>query len=362
MSLLNRFAIRLGTVDDAYLCQRMTRQFRTEFPFVTLVSLREAAQRGSLHIAMLDGEIVGFVSYRACRDGWQTIYELCVKREVHGLGIGRALLYSVPAPIRLKTTVDNTRANKFYTNAGMKLVETYQPKGTDSKGNPKRPLNVYHLRILSILVQGNNEEMPRVARESGMAYGTRHIEKPRDWPFMVDIAWRKYDWSDYLDKVKTWQPVQAMVADYEDPTNRDAMLKQVDDLRAAGVLRVMVCPKFIGSVAHIPSWCIVAVSVPSEYAGFVPPLSELTGRRIHLLGGSPVKQREWLTRLNAVGRVISLDGNAHTGAAAKGVYWLNGKWQTDKEAFNLYALAVLSGRNIVSMMSEVTQFIQPGLL
>lgn len=354
MTLLNRFYIRLGTPEDAPYCQRLTRQFRTEFPFVTLVSLREAAARGSLHIAILDNEIVGFVSYRACRDGWQTIYELCVKREHHGLGIGRALLYSVPCPVRLKTTVDNTRANKFYVNAGMKLVETVQGK--------KRPLNVYHLRLLSILVQGNNEEMPRVARESGMAYGTRHIEKPRDWPFMVDIAWRKYDWSDYLDKVKAWRPVQAMVADYEDPTNRDMMLKQVDDLRAAGVLRVMVCPKFIGAVAHIPNDCVIAVSVPSEYAGFVPPLNDLTGRRMHLLGGSPVKQREWLTRLNSVGRVISLDGNAHTGAAAKGVYWLNGKWQTDKEAFNLYALAVLSGRNIVSMMSEVTQYVQPSLI
>lgn len=353
MTLLHRFQIRLGTSEDVYVCQKITRQFRNEFPFVTLASLREAAARHSLHIALLDGEIAGFCSFRQCRDGWQTIYELAVKREAHGLGIGRALLYSVPAPIRLKTTVDNARANRFYSNAGMKLVETIQGR--------KRPLNVYHLRLLSILVQGNNQEMPRVARDSGMAYGTRHVETPRDWPFMVDIHWKRYDWADYMQKVCAWKPVQAMVADYEHPSQRRQLYQQIKDLRAAGVLRVMVCPKFAGAVAHIPSWCVIAVSVPSEYAGFVPPLDELKGRRIHLLGGSPVKQREWLTRLNSVGRVISLDGNAHTGAAAKGVYWLNGKWQTDRETFNLYDLAVLSGRNIRDMMSEVTMYKQPGL-
>lgn len=354
MSLLKHFRIRYGTSEDAPFCQKLTRQFRNELPFVTLVSLREAAARRNLLIAEMDGETVGFVSYRACRDGWQTVYELCVSRDYHKSGIGRALLYAVPAPIRLKCTQDNARANRFYLNAGMKLA------GVDN--GKKRPLNIWHLRILSILVQGNNQQMPRVARESGMAYGTRHVEKPRDWPFMVDIHWKKYDWQDYMHKISAWRPVQAMAADYESPSQRRVLYQQIKDLRAAGVLRVMVCPKFEGATAHIPSWCIVAVSVPSEYAGFVPPLSELKGRRIHLLGGSPVKQREWMTRLNSMGRVISLDGNAHTGAAARGVYWQDSVWRTDKESFDLYDLAILSGRNIVRDMNTTTLYQQPQLL
>jgi GNAT superfamily N-acetyltransferase len=356
MSLLNRFQIRLGTVGDAYTCQRLTRQFRSEFPFVTLASLRETAARGSLHIALLDGEPVGFVSYRKCRDGWQTVYELCVKREVHGLGIGRALLYSVPCPIRLKTTVDNTRANKFYANAGMKLVETVQGK--------KRPLNIYHMRVLSILCMGKNASIPALARASSMAYGTRHDHKPHDWPFMLDIRWDKYDWTDYMHKVCTYHPVQAMVADYECPTQTRRLYHQIKDLRAAGVLRIMVCPKFDGATRIIPNDCVVAVSVPSGYAGFLPQdLCEYSGWRLHLLGGSAPDVYALIPKLVGVGAtVISLDGSSHESAAKKGTHYEGGRWVNRGDKADRDHTIVISGRNIAREMAVATQFMQPGLL
>lgn len=354
--LLGRFYIRHGTTDDAHMCQRMTRQFKDNFGRIHLGSLKEAAQRRSLHIAMLDGNPVGFVSYRACLDGWQTIYELCITREHHGTGIGRALLYSVPAPIRLKTTIDNARANRFYVNAGMKHV------GIDP--GRKRPLNIYHLRTLSIMCMGGKPEIPDIARQSGMAYGTRHDNKPYDWPFMVDIKWDNYDWRDYLTKLYTWRPVQAMVPDYEHPSQRAQMLKQVEDLYAAGVLRVKVCPKFDGATFDVPAHCIVAVSVPSDYSGFLPQdLGEYRGRKLHLLGGSAPTVYKLIPKLVGAGAtVISLDGNSHETGAKTGSHFNGSRWQRGKDPVRYEHTIEVSGRNITRAMQTATEYTQKGLL
>lgn len=312
--------IRPGTPADAELCQQMTRQHRNAFPFVTLPSLRECAERGGLFIAVIEGIPAGFVSFRACRDGWQTIYELCVLPEWEGLGVGRALLYAVPCPIRLKCPVD-LKANGFYSNAGMMLerVETERHGKTLS-----RPLNIWHMRVLTIHCQGNNRKVPAWANRAGMAYGTRHDNTPRAWPYMLDINWKKVVWPEYLTKVRLLRPVMAMAQDYEHPDQRERMLAQVADLRALGVLRIGVIPKFGGAVADIPPDCIVAVSVPSSYAGFVPEMSELAERKIHLLGGNPQAQADLITRLG--GAVISTDYNVHERNAQNGMIFDYGRW------------------------------------
>jgi hypothetical protein len=47
-------------------------------------------------------------------------------------------------------------------------------------------------------------------------------------------------------------------------------------------------------------------------------------------------------------QVVSVDGNSHTGLAAQGGWWQNGKSNFDRNPFSLYELAILSGKNIVS--------------
>jgi hypothetical protein len=118
----------------------------------------------------------------------------------------------------------------------------------------------------------------------------------------------------------------------------------------------MVCPKFAGAVAHIPSWCIVAISVPSKYAGYVPPMHELKGRRVHMLGGSPVQQRKWQIRLQGAGAiVVSADGNAHEKKAQRAGWWTGERWQVIGQrnmADGEYeTLIIESGRNIVRMLN-----------
>lgn len=365
MSLLGRLRIRHGKLGEEKELQHLTRQFPDELPFVMLPQLTRSIERRSLLVAEVDGNMVGFVHWNARRDGWHTLYELVVDEAFHRSGVGRNLLYACPTPVRLRCTVDNDRANRFYEHAGMRLA------GTES--GSKRMLNIWERNILCEHVQGGNKDIPEVARLTGMAYGVRDSEAAYDYPFALDIRWRNYDWEDYMDKVWQYRPVQAMVADYERPEQKAQMLEQVAMLREYGeVLRIMVCPKFTGAVRDIPEDCILAISIPSKYAGFISEQpSEYRGRKLHLLGGSPVKWfgQKGKSRLqNSTGfihalqsngaTVISVDGNAHQAASVNGSYWVDGRWERPaKGRFvfgDSYNTMVFSGRNIVKQLNAIS--------
>lgn len=230
------------------------------------------------------------------------------------------LLNSVPSPIQLKCTVDNS-ANEFYRTCGFKHVTTEQGK--------KRFLNVWKRRYLYIICRGNFSlinSLPIYA--AGFEYGTRHSETPMYQPFMVDIDWENYDWNDYLHKISLWKPTFALVPDYEHPSQRRALYSHIRDLKHLSILRIGVCPKFVGAVNHIPPFCILCISVPSTYAGFLPLHEEVVGKQLHLLGGSPQKQLQCIS-LYSNATTISLDGISFTKAARfKAIYLSHcNKWK-----------------------------------
>lgn len=132
-----QYNIRLATSQDIDAIDKIARQYPKELAFVRRNALQRGVDNKSLHVATSDDNVVGFALFHRRRDGWQTIYDMAVGRSHIRRGIGRLLLYSVPCPIRLKTTQDNERANRFYKNAGMELSGTEQGK--------KRRLNVYEL-------------------------------------------------------------------------------------------------------------------------------------------------------------------------------------------------------------------------
>lgn len=372
MSLVGRLRIRHGKLGEEKALQDLTRQFPDALPFVMLPQLTRSIERRALLVAEVDGNRIGFVHWNARRDGWFKLYDLVVDEDYHRMSVGRNLLYAVPTPVRLSCTVDNDRANRFYVNAGMRFAGTEIGR--------KRTLNVWERNILCEHVQGGNKSIPEAARMTGMSYGTRDSETPYDYPFAFDIRWRNYDWEDYMDKVCRYRPVQAMVADYERPEQKAQMLDQIQMLREYGeVLRIMVCPKFTGAVKDIPEDCLVAVSVPSKYAGFISETpQEYAGRKLHLLGGSPVqwlgqngKQKNrsstgYILALQAYGaRVVSVDGNAHQAASLKGSYWVDGHWErpnTGKfvwgDAFNTL---VFSGKQIVKGINRLNE-VKQGVL
>lgn len=338
--------IRKATLEDKEAIAKIWRANDAMLGKPQFAALKRSIEKGACHVAVLDNQVVGFVEFYARRDG-STIYHIATDESARNQGVGAALLWSVPCPIRLKVTADNESAIRFYGHFHMVRVS----EETTKTG---RLLYVYELKTLFIQVAGNNHKWPESCRVAGIAYGSRHDDKIRAWPTMIDINWKRYDWGKYLEILKVHKPIMAMVADYELPEQKETMLKQVQDLRDLGILRIMVCPKFDNAIADIPSDCVIAISVPSKYAGYIPPMAQLAGKKVHLLGGSPVKQREYFMKINgAGGAVISIDGNSHT--SADGRLWKQGRWQFPRNNTPYYDLVSESSVNIASMFQAIQE-------
>jgi len=202
-----------------------------------------------------------------------------------------------------------------------------------------------------VYVRGGDKLAPKVAKMSGMAYGTRHDYVSYGDVYMLDIHWTDYDWADYLAIIAQHKPTLAMVADYEYPSQRELMLQQIEDLRALGVPRIMCCPKFDGAVTDIPDDCIVAVSITTGYAGFMPQAAEVAGRKLHLLGGHPDQQARAI-ELYANATVVSVDGNVLAFKAGHGQYWHeSGRWQAaPRKLYSTEELMIMSAKNIVAYL------------
>jgi N-acetylglutamate synthase-like GNAT family acetyltransferase len=130
-----RATIRFAVERDLSAIKKLASGYKQELGYVMLPALRESSQRRSLILAEYNGVLAGFVNYRACRDGWQTVYEIAVDKARRGEHIGAGLLAAVPNPVRLKCTVDNP-ANDFYAAQGFTCVE--------SEDGRKRRLNIWH--------------------------------------------------------------------------------------------------------------------------------------------------------------------------------------------------------------------------
>lgn len=319
--------IRLATLNDIPAIMTIVYQFHDEFPFVRRLALERGIEKSELYAAEQDGKVIGFINWHERRDGWSTVYEMGTHREYHKQGIGRALLYSVPCPLSLSLPIDNTRARKFYESAGLRLVEVKQGR--------KRDLAVYAMNVLSIICRGGSKTVPAICRASGSAYGAMEKDLPYAWPYMADVEFKKPCWWKYMRFIRKYQPVQALVVDYADPARKLKMLAQVRRLRKAGVLRVVVCVKFHGAARDIPQDCIIGVSLRTagkmrgdgKFAGFMPNFEELTGRKCHLLGGSPALQKDTIAKLQGIGAsVISVDGNSQFGSAGLGSTYADGRW------------------------------------
>ncbi|HRF95456.1 MAG TPA: hypothetical protein PLZ51_09685, partial [Aggregatilineales bacterium] len=279
-----------------------------------------------------------------------TIYEIAAHKDYQHLGIGRNLLWSVPTPVRLKVTQDNKHANTFYQSLNMRLTGTEQGR--------KRPLNVYELKSLFIYCQGNNKKFPLIAQHCGVGYGTRSDEKAQSYPFMLDINWEEYDWKCHLKAIMDYRPVMVCAPDYTDKSQYDDLMGKIAELRALGVIRIVVVPKFKSAVKDIPEDCVIGISIPSSYAGYVPDDEDtalIRGRYVHLLGGSPKAQREFYRDYTAHGiHVISADGNGFQRNCSFGMYFEDGKWKRPtygKFAFgDMYGGMKHSLKNIVSYL------------
>lgn len=349
-NLLQRgFHIRRGKETDAAACYRIAiRQPRGTLPKLYRVHFEDSARKHELHIAKAEGIVLGFARFHTRLDGWTTLYDLAIDPRYQGLGAGRNLLYSVPTPMRLKCPIQ-INANLFYQHAGMRHCGTEVTRNGDL-------VNAWELRVLTVFCAGSNPLFAEVARRSGMAYGTRSDYDAEDYPFMVDVPFKPedYSWEKHRRAVSTQYPIMALALDYELPSQRTEILRQLQAFRDWGVLRPTVCCKFDGAVKDIPLDCQIAVSVYSRYSGWLPQdLGEYRGRRLHLLGGTPNQWIDLIPRLRGIGAiVVSADGSSHETAAKKGTHWQYGEWHNygDKAAYR--NTMIYSGREIVRAVQE----------
>lgn len=198
-----------------------------------------------------------------------------------------------------------------------------------------------------IYCRGGDESAPKVAKLAGMLYGTRYDYTPYAPVYMLDGGADAVNWARYLDKVKAHAPTMALTPDYFATVGKHTLWAQIDALQALGVERVAVCPKFLGAVKDIPVDCVVAISVPTTYAGYLPLPHEVYGRTLHFLGGHP-DQHAHLIRQYAEADVESIDLNVIGLKAGLGQFWARGGgWvHAPKNKYPSWALAVLSGRNV----------------
>jgi hypothetical protein len=130
------------------------------------------------------------------------------------------------------------------------------------------------------------------------------------------------------------KPDLATVLDWEEPDQIEEVMSWATEATQHVQEAVLIVPKVSGTIPDIPisingKEIRIAYSVPSSYGGSPIGLWELTGREIHLLGGSPQKQRE----ISNYVQVVSMDGNmAKKMATSRCLYWSRqscskGHWQ-----------------------------------
>ena len=127
-------SLRFAVEGDLPAIAKIAHQYRDELGYVMMPALRESIARNNLVVGIRFGQVVGFVNYRARKDGGQTIYEIATHKNHARKGVGQALLCGVPLPIRLKCPVDNA-SNAFYEAMGFTLDRVEEGR--------KRKLNVW---------------------------------------------------------------------------------------------------------------------------------------------------------------------------------------------------------------------------
>lgn len=214
-----------------------------------------------------------------------------------------------------------------------------------------------------VFVRGGDKTAPSIAQASGMFYGTRNDYKAYAPVHMIDIQWKDYVWAKYMRRVDEYRPPMSMVADYEHKDQKELMYQQIRDLERLHIERIMICPKFHGALNDFPHDAVVAISVPSVYAGFLPDYRYLKGRAVHLLGGRPEKQARILREIVGAGaKVISVDGSYHAMKAGLGQWFDGGGWvQLRRNLDSDTELCIASGINIVRYLRDSATEIQPCL-
>ena len=189
---------------------------------------------------------------------------------------------------------------------------------------------------------GGNPRFWKIATDAGFRYGAQLPDTVYGPLYFADQDWHEPNRAAYMAALAQHRPTMATVLDWE----REEQLCEVLDWAeeaAQYVERVVIIPKVIGGIASIPHRVgncdiVLGYSVPTAYAGTPLPLWSFAEWPVHLLGGSPHKQRDVYLHLRPMAEVVSVDGNMHNKmATTRCAFWREqpgskGRWVSLQEA------------------------------
>jgi hypothetical protein len=173
-----------------------------------------------------------------------------------------------------------------------------------------------------------NAKFAKIAIDAGFLYGAQLPNTVYFPPYFVDQNWKKPDLEKYAAAVAKHKPKIASVLDWERPGQLPEVLEWAETI-APFVEVVMIIPKVSGGAAKLPPQIAgrpirLGYSVPTKFGGTPLNYSEFYGWPVHLLGGSPKKQR----RLSGFLNVVSVDGNyAQKMAVRYNEFWDGANWR-----------------------------------
>jgi hypothetical protein len=182
-----------------------------------------------------------------------------------------------------------------------------------------------------IYCAGGNPRLSRLAADIGWYLGVRSGKSTDGYPIhFVDIDYQHPNFEQHLAIVGRLQPHYATVPDLSEKQVQaydiDRAVRQAQQLSNYCEV-VLLVPKLPGQIALLPERLAIGYSVPTSYGGAQYPLWELTGRRVHILGGSPHRQMEVYRYVQAIGTILSVDSNMAMKLATRHArYWDGGKW------------------------------------
>ena len=189
---------------------------------------------------------------------------------------------------------------------------------------------------------GGNPRFYRIATEAGFRYGAQLPDTIYGPLYFADQDWKSPKREAYMAGLAEHRPVMATVLDWEYQEQLGEVLDWAEEA-AQHVERVVIIPKVMGGIQHIPrrvgsADVVLGYSVPTKYGGTQLPLWSFAGWPVHLLGGSPHKQMHVYAHLRSIAEVVTADGNMmNKMATQRCAFWREkpgskGKWITLKEA------------------------------
>ena len=194
------------------------------------------------------------------------------------------------------------------------------------------------MRIRLIYSGGGNPRFYNIAMNYGFKYGAQLPDTIYGKLYFADQNWKKPNKKLYMEYIKKYKPYIATIIDWERPNQYSEIIEWGDEI-SEYVKKIIIIPKVRGSVNKIPKTIngkeiILGYSIPTKYGSTPVPVEEFKGWKIHLLGGSPLKQIYYFKKLHALSKIYSIDGNYFRYKAVRFCeFWnLSGKWTPDGKA------------------------------